>query len=78
MFGRFKFLQTRAFPVGLLHHAPGKYLLVPWCGQVLARSVVLIKYLLLVQNYGQTLYAVSRHPGKPENESAASDGPQRG
>jgi hypothetical protein len=39
------------FPVGLRHHAAGKYLSAPRHRQVLARCVVLIKYLLLVQTY---------------------------
>jgi hypothetical protein len=39
------------FPVGLPHHAAGKYLPAPRHKQVLARSVVLIKYWLLLQTY---------------------------
>jgi hypothetical protein len=39
----------------LVRPAAGKYSLVPRGGQVLARSVVLIKYLLLGQTYPETL-----------------------
>jgi hypothetical protein len=48
--GASKFQKER-FRVGLPHHAAGKYLLVAGGGQVLARGMVLIKYLLLLQTY---------------------------
>jgi hypothetical protein len=48
-------VRARLLLVGFSHHGTSKYLPVPWCGQVLARGAVLIKYLLLVPTYSETL-----------------------